>query len=76
MDVIKIIMHIDQDPPRARGCIVPSVITILVENNLTGGITVHFFITMHTDHQKLINWGFGQVECDLWGFLKTFMRYI
>jgi hypothetical protein len=56
MDVIKIIMHIDQDSPGARGCIVPSMITILVENNLTGVIIVHFFITMHTDHQKLINW--------------------
>jgi hypothetical protein len=42
MDVIKIIMHIDQDSPGARGCIVPSAITILVENNLTGGIIVHF----------------------------------
>jgi hypothetical protein len=58
-------MHIDQDSLGARGCIVPSAITILMENNLTGGITVHFVITMHTDHQKLINWGFSQVKCNL-----------
>jgi hypothetical protein len=76
MDVIKIIMDIDQNSLGDRGCKVPSAITILVENNLTVVTIVHFFITMHTDHKKLISLGFGQVECNLWGFLKMFMMYI